>query len=206
MSAYTIYHEDIPNGLILNGAVAIDTESMGLNPRRDRLCLIQVCDAAGQLFFVKFAGKSYNAPNLLKMFEDPDRLKIFHYARADLTTICHHLGVKHVEPVFCTKIASRFARTYTDAHGLKALVKECLDIELEKDSQTSNWGAYELTNKQLKYAANDVLYLHRLKDTLEKMLEKSGRMPLVQEYFNFLRSVCSSDLLEFDPASILNHH
>jgi ribonuclease D len=204
MAKYTLHHGDLPASVYLHGNIAVDTESMGLNILRDKLCLVQLCDENGAIHLVKFDLKNYSAPNLKALLQDESRIKIFHFARADVGTLMHHLGI-NIEPIFCTKIASRLTRTYTQFHGLKSLVRELLDVELEKESQTSFWGAAELTHKQLNYAATDVLYLHKMMAIFQKRLELSARTEIAQGYFDAMTTICKCDILQFDPAEILNH-
>ena len=206
MKLHNIFHNDLPPEMGFTGSIAIDTEAMGLNIVRDRLCLVQISDANQNIYFVKFDGKDYSAPNLKKVLEDQSLLKIFHYARFDVAILSHYLKISHITPIFCTKIASKLVRTYTDSHGLKSLCKEILNVELEKESQSSFWGAQNLTEKQKKYAANDVIHLHEIKDVLEKRLKEYNRMEIAQNFFNILQTVCKCDVLGFDTATILNHH
>ncbi|MBN9354691.1 MAG: ribonuclease D, partial [Hyphomicrobium denitrificans] len=169
-----LHKGDLPAGLTFPNGIAIDTETMGLNPHRDRLCLVQLSGGDGTAHLVKFDGKSYDAPNLKALLADPKTLKIFHFARFDVAVLEHYLGVV-TSPIYCTKIASKLARTYTDRHGLKDLVGEILGIEISKQQQSSDWGAAELSDSQRSYAANDVLHLHALKTRLDEMLARTGR-------------------------------
>lgn len=184
--ANNLYINDLPDNLNLVGDLAIDTETKGLNIyQRDRLCLVQISNGDGNTHLVQFPNREYDkAVNLKKLFNDGERLKIFHFARFDVAAIKIFLGVD-LKNVFCTKIASRLSRTYTDKHGLKDLVKEVLDIELSKQAQCSDWSG-SLTDKQLEYAASDVAHLHKLKDKLIKMLEAENRVALAQNCFNFI--------------------
>ena len=179
------YQNDLPDGLDLGPLVAIDTETLGLNPFRDRLCLAQMSSGDGVCHAVQFAAGKYEAPNLKRMLTDPKVTKLFHFARFDVAMFKRHLGVT-VSPVYCTKIASKLVRTYTDKHGLKDLVRELLGVDLSKEQQSSDWGAKELSEKQLAYAANDVAHLHELKKTLDMMLAREGRTAMAQACFDFL--------------------
>lgn len=206
MKLHNIFHNDLPADVKFKGSIAIDTESLGLNITRDRLCLAQMSDVDQNVYFIKFDGKDYSAPNFRKILEDQSILKIFHYARFDVATLSHYLQIPKITPVFCTKIASKLVRTYTDAHGLKALCKELLNVELEKESQTSYWAAEKLTEKQKRYAANDVLFLHKIKSALEERLKEQSRAEIAQSFFDVINTVCKCDTIGFDSASILNHH
>ena len=192
---------DLPDGLELNGSVAIDTEAMGLKYNiRDRLCVIQMCDENGLVCLVHFPANNYDyaCPNLKKILLDKNRQKIFHYARFDVAIMRKYLNIDSIENIFCTKIASRFARTYTDSHSLKTLVSELLHTELKKEQQCSYWGADKLTDAQKSYAANDVIYLHRLRDILSEMLQKSDRYEIALKFMAFVDNVCTADLLGFE--------
>jgi len=204
MSVY--YHEeDLPEGVLAPGPVAVDTEAMGLLPGRDRLCVVQISDGRGDEHLVRFAhGSNFAAPNLKAVLTDPDRLKLYHFARFDLATIRAYLGVV-AAPVYCTKTASRLVRTYTDRHGLKDLVKELLGQEISKQQQTSDWGAPELNDAQREYAASDVRYLHALKEKLDERLEREGRMPLAQACFDFLPHRALLDLAGWAEVDIFAH-
>jgi ribonuclease D len=206
MKLHNIFHNDLPSNIIFSGSIAIDTESLGLNITRDRLCLCQISDENQNVYFVKFDGKDYSAPNLRKILEDQSILKIFHYARFDVGTLAYYLNIPKITPIFCTKIASKLVRTYTDAHGLKAICKELLDVELEKESQISYWGAEKLTEKQKRYAANDVIYLHKIKDILLERLKGQNRMEIAQGFFDVINTVCKCDCAGFDSAFMINHH
>ena len=178
-------------------AIAVDTETMGLNPLRDRLCLVQLCDTEGYSSAIRIERGQTNAPNLQKLLEIRSILKIFHFARFDLATLRHHLDIE-VAPVFCTKIASKLARTYSPRHGLKELVKEIAGIELDKSAQSSDWGnVHDLSNEQLAYAANDVRYLHELSKRLTLMLQREGRWHLAEECFQCLPTFIRLDLLQY---------
>lgn len=178
-------------------AIACDTETMGLLPLRDRLCLVQLSDADGYVAVVRIELGQTEAPRLKELLEAPDILKLFHFARFDLATLRHHLGIT-VAPVFCSKIASKLSRTYSPRHGLKELVKELEGIELDKTAQSSDWGnAMHLSEEQLRYAANDVRYLHNLHQTLTTMLQREGRWELAQDCFNCLPTFVALDLLQY---------
>ena len=180
------HEEDLPAGVLAEGPVAVDTETMGLQPGRDRLCLVQISDGEGDEHLVRFGpGSDFAAPNLKAVLADPARLKLYHFARFDLASIHAYLGVV-AAPVYCTKIASRLVRTYTDRHGLKDLVRELLGVELSKQQQSSDWGAPVITDAQREYAASDVRYLHRMKSQLDVRLEREGRMTIAQSCFDFL--------------------
>ena len=207
-----LYHDDLPdelaNGIktggIKTGSVAIDTETMGLNPHRDRLCLVQLCFGDDVAHLVKINDTNKPAPRLKALLEDNKIEKIFHFARFDLAALAQ--GITPVQgPVYCTKIASRLTRTYTDRHGLKDLVQEILGIEVSKQQQSSDWGAQELTQEQLRYAASDVLYLHRLQDELNKKLSREDRMETAQACFDFLKTRAAMDLGGFDEIDIFAH-
>lgn len=206
MKLHNIFHNDLPPEMNFEGSIAIDTEALGLNIVRDRLCLVQISDSEQNVYFVKFDGTDYSAPNLKKILEDQSITKIFHYARFDVAILCHYLKISQITPLFCTKIASKLVRTYTEHHGLKTLCKELLGVELEKESQSSYWAAKNLTEKQKKYAANDVLFLHEMKEILELRLKEQGRAEIAQSFFDVLNTVCKCDVIGFDSASILNHH
>lgn len=196
----TLHKGDLADGIDFGDAVAIDTETMGLNPKRDRLCLVQLSSGDGTAHIVQFEQGQYDAPNLKKVLLDQSVTKIFHYARFDVAVIKEYLSVD-CTPVYCTKIASRLSRTYTDKHSLKELCKEILGVNLDKQQQTSNWGAAELSQDQLSYAASDVLYLHALKEKLDGMLAEVGRADLAKSCFDFLRVRSELDLegwMDFD--------
>jgi len=199
-----LHHDDLPDGLDLGNQVAIDTETMGLNTTRDRLCLVQLSAGDETCHLVQFAPGSYDAPNLKALLGDPAVAKLFHFARFDLATLQHHLGVT-CRPVYCTKVASKLARTFTDRHSLRDLCRELLGVELSKQQQTSDWGAAQLSDEQLRYAASDVLYLHRLKVILDEMLEREGRRDLAQACFDFLPSRAALDLAGWSEIDILAH-
>jgi ribonuclease D len=199
-----LYQNDLPDGLHLGPVVAIDTETLGLNPFRDRLCLAQLSSGDGVCHAVQFAADNYAAPNLKRMLADPGTIKLFHFARFDLAMFRRYLQVD-CRPVYCTKIASKLVRTYTDKHGLKDLVRELLGVELSKEQQSSDWGAKELSEKQLAYAANDVAYLHQLKDALDAMLAREGRAVLAKACFDFLPSRAALDLAGWEDVDIFAH-
>jgi ribonuclease D len=199
-----LHQNDLPDGLDLGPVVAIDTETLGLNPFRDRLCLAQMTGGDGVCHMVQFAAGQYAAPNLKRMLADPKVLKLFHFARFDIAMFRRWLGVD-CKPVYCTKIASKLVRTYTDKHGLKDLVRELLGVELSKEQQSSDWGAKDLSEKQLAYAANDVAHLHQLKDALDAMLAREGRTGLAQACFDFLPSRAELDLAGWDEVDIFAH-
>ena len=203
-----IFINDLPDHIELKGSIAIDTEAMGLQiVHRDRLCLVQMCDENGQVVMVHYPYDcyNYNSPNLTKLLLNTQIQKIFHYARFDLAIMMKYLNIKKIPNVFCTKIASKLSRTYTDHHGLKTIVMELLGIELKKEQQSSNWGAKTLTEAQKMYAKNDVFYLHRIKNKLEEMLTANNRDILAREYFDCLHTICQADLSGFDGATILSH-
>ncbi|HCK32522.1 MAG: ribonuclease D [Micavibrio sp.] len=200
-----LYKNDIPADLDLGDMVAVDTEAMGLNNHRDRLCVVQLSSGDGKAHLVQFErDNDYAAPNLRKLLSDPNVLKIFHFARFDVAIIQKYMGID-CAPVYCTKIASKLVRTFTDRHGLKELCKEFLSIDLSKQQQSSDWGAETLSSDQKKYAASDVLYLHELKEKLDKMLEREGRMDLAQSCFNFLPTRARLDLNGWSDPDIFQH-
>jgi ribonuclease D len=189
-----LHQQDLPGGLDLGPVVAVDTEAMGLDPHRDRLCLVQVAAGDGACHLVQFRAPDYRAPNLRRLLGDPTVEKMFHFARYDLAMIRHYLGVL-CRPVYCTKVASKLARTYTDRHGLRDLCQELLGIDLSKQMQSSDWGAPELSEAQLAYAAGDVLHLHRLREHLDGMLAREGRAALAAACFAFLPERAELDLV-----------
>ena len=199
-----LHRGDLPSGLSFGGAVAIDTETMGLNPQRDRLCLVQLSAGDGVCHLVQIAPGEVAAPHLVALLADPKVVKIFHFARFDLAVLKHRFGVM-AAPVYCTKIASKLVRTFTDRHGLKDLTKELLGIELSKQQQSSDWGAPELTTEQLKYAAADVLHLHRLRERLDEMLAREGRTELAASCFGFLATRVLLDLGGWGAEDIFAH-
>ncbi len=199
-----LYRNDLPEGLKLGPIVAIDTETLGLNPHRDRLCLAQLSSGDGVCHAVQFAAGADAAPKIKRLLSDPGTLKLFHYARFDVAVFRQYLGVL-TTPVYCTKIASKLVRTYTDRHGLKDLVKELLNVDLSKEQQSSDWGAEVLSERQLAYAANDVAYLHRLKDVLDGMLAREGRSELAAASFGFLPARALLDLAGWPDVDIFAH-
>ncbi|HUO89952.1 MAG TPA: ribonuclease H-like domain-containing protein [Rhizomicrobium sp.] len=199
-----LHKGDLPSDLDLGLLVAIDSETMGLDPHRDRLCLVQMSSGDGVCHAVQFAPGQYDAPNLKKLLVDPAVTKLFHFARFDVAMLLRHLGVV-TAPVYCTKIASKLVRTYTDKHGLKDLVKELLSVDLSKEQQSSDWGAPELSERQLAYAANDVVHLHRLKDALDGMLAREHRTALAKACFAFLPARAELDLAGWRDADIFAH-
>ena len=199
-----LYRGDLPSGLNLGSVVAIDSETMGLKPQRDRLCLIQLSSGDGNAHLVQFERCNYTAPNLVKLLEDPDVTKVFHYARFDVAIIKKYLKVQ-TNSIYCTKIASKLVRTYTDKHGLKDLCKELLDLDLSKQQQSSDWGAKNLTEEQKKYAASDVLYLHKIKEILDQRLLREERDKLAAFCFEFLQTRASLDLIGFENEDIFSH-
>lgn len=198
------HHEDLPDLANYRDSVAIDTETMGLMPHRDRLCVVQLSPGDGTVDVVKIAKGQTRAPNLERLLSDPKIVKIFHYARFDLAALAHAFGVMP-GPVFCTKIASKLVRTYTDRHGLKDLCRELLGVELSKQQQSSDWGAESLSEAQLAYAASDVLYLHALVDKLKPVLEREGRTEIAEACFEFLPTRAKLDLMGWTESDILDH-
>ena len=195
-----LHQGDLPKGRFGGRIIAIDTETMGLDPYRDRLCLVQLSEGDGSAVLVQFRG-NYDAPGLKRLLADESILKLFHFGRFDLAVLKHFLGIMP-RPVYCTKVASRLARTFTDRHGLKDLVKELLGIELSKQQQSSDWGTADLTQEQLSYAASDVLHLHALREKLDAMLRREGRESLARACFEFLPTRAELDLRgwsEIDP-------
>lgn len=199
-----LYKNDLPDGLDLGSIVAIDSETLGLNPIRDRLCLVQLSSGDGIAHMVQFTDGKYDAPNLKKLLNDRAVIKLFHYARFDVAMFRRYLGII-TAPIYCTKIASKLVRTYTDKHGLKDIVRELLGTDLSKEQQSSDWGAPELTEKQLAYAANDVAYLHRLKEVLDGMLAREGRTGLAKACFDFLPVRAELDLAGWSEVDIFAH-
>lgn len=199
-----LHRGDLPAGLDLGPSVAIDTETLGLKPHRDRLCVVQLSSGDGNAHLVQFDGSDYAAPNLKALLTNPDVLKIFHFARFDVAVLKHYLGVD-TAPVYCTKIASKLVRTYTDRHGLKDLVGELTGIELSKQQQSSDWAAAELSDQQVAYAASDVLHLHAVKARLDAMLARQGRTALAEAAFRFLPVRADLDLAGFDDMDLFAH-
>jgi ribonuclease D len=199
-----LHRGDLPQALDLGRTVAVDTETMGLNPSRDRLCVVQLSAGDGVAHLVQLDPGAYDAPVLRRLLADPARLKLFHFARFDLAVLRKFLGVA-CAPVYCTKVASKLARTYTDRHGLKDLCRELLGIELDKGEQSSDWGAPELTESQLRYAARDVAYLHQLRERLDAMLEREGRQGLAAACFAFLPVRAELDLAGWPEQDVFAH-
>jgi len=192
---HPFYHmDDLPNEVYLKGSLAIDTEAMGLHPMRDRLCVVQICDEDGNVHIVHFSSQAYNCPNLKQLLMDNKRLKIFHFARFDVALIQHALNVA-LQNIYCTKISSKLARTYTDQHGLKDVCNELLNVKLSKQQQSSDWGAARLTPEQVNYAANDVIHLHELRHKLDAMLLRENRLEIAQKCFDFIPARATLDLL-----------
>ena len=199
-----VYKGDLPDGLDLGPIVAIDCETMGLNPKRDRLCVVQLSSGDGHAHLVQVAKGQTAAPNLCRMLEDPNVLKLFHFGRFDIAAMKAAFGIL-AAPVYCTKIASRMTRTYTDRHGLKNLLQELLSVDISKQQQSSDWGAEQLSRAQVEYAASDVLYLHRLRERLNEMLIREGRMELAQSCFDFLPTRAELDLAGWPESDIFAH-
>ncbi len=206
LSDIQLHRGDLPDDLALGPVLAVDTETTGLNPFRDRLCVVQLSDGNGVAHLVQFppGEMAAAAPNLVQVLADPQRLKIFHFARFDLAILHRRLGVLP-QPVYCTKVASKLVRTYTDKHGLKELCREVLGVEVSKQQQSSDWGAAELTNDQLSYAAQDVAYLHALKDRLDAMLLRERRAELASACFAFLPARALLDLGGWDNPDLFQH-
>lgn len=199
------YHVgDLPDGIALDGDIAIDTETQGLNLNRDRLCVVQMSSGDGSAHLVHFPTPDYDAPNLKRVLSRPETVKIFHFARFDVAAIREYLGVE-CGPVFCTKIASKLTRTYTDRHGLKDLCREMLGVELSKEQQSSDWAAPVLTTAQQAYAASDVLYLHGLRDALSERLTREGRRAVAEACFKFLPHRADLDLAGWEELDIFAH-
>lgn len=201
---HTLHHRDLPDGLDLGPVVAIDTETMGLNPHRDRLCVVQLSSGDGTAHLVQIEKGQTEAPNLCRMLADPAVLKLFHYGRFDIAVLLKAFGVL-TAPVYCTKIASKLVRTYTDRHGLKVLLQEVLDVDISKQQQSSDWGAAKLTPAQVEYAASDVLYLHRLRDALDGMLAREDRTAVAASCFAFLPTRAKLDLMGWPDLDIFSH-
>jgi ribonuclease D len=200
----TLHKGDLPDDVTFSGAVAVDTEAMGLNHHRDPLCVVQLSSGDGNAHVVQLDRKAYQAPNLEKLLTDPNIIKIFHFARFDVAGLKTTFDVV-TTPIFCTKIASKIARTYTDQHGLKSIAKEILGVDLSKQQQSSDWGSETLTEAQLTYAASDVLYLHKLMDQLIVMLKREGRYELAASCFDFLPTRASLDLGGWEDVDIFHH-
>jgi ribonuclease D len=208
-SIIRLYQHDLPDGLRLGSVVAVDTETMGLDPRRDRLCLVQLSSGDGSAHLVQIVppalgGHGSDCPNLKGLLADPETTKLMHFARFDVAMLLHSLGVR-TTPVRCTKIAAKLTRTFTDRHGLRDLSRELLGIDISKQQQTSDWGAAELTPEQLAYAASDVLHLHALWDRLEALLRREGRLELAESCFSFLPARAELDLLGWEAPDIFAH-
>ena len=199
-----LYKNDLPDGLSLGSVVAIDCETMGLNPHRDRLCVVQMSGGDGHTHIVQIEKGQTEAPNLCAMLTDPSVLKLFHYGRFDIAALFNTFGAL-TAPIYCTKIASRLVRTYTDRHGLKNLTQELIGVDLSKQQQSSDWGAETLTDAQLEYAASDVLYLHRLRDELNKRLDRENRTEVAQACFDFLPMRAQLDLMGWPDTDIFAH-
>ncbi|WP_299563197.1 ribonuclease D [uncultured Sulfitobacter sp.] len=200
----TVYQNDLPDGLDLGPMVAIDCETMGLHPHRDRLCVVQISSGDGNAHLIQIAKGQTDAPNLCRLLEDANVLKLFHFGRFDIAAMHNTFGAV-AAPVYCTKIASRLVRTYTDRHGLAKLLQELLGVDISKQQQSSDWGADALTQAQIDYAASDVLYLHRLRKALNIMLEREGRMDIAQACFDFLPMRARLDLEGWPDTDIFAH-
>ncbi len=199
-----LHKGDLPANLDLGPSVAVDSETMGLNPHRDRLCVVQLSSGDGNAHVVQLDGKTYDAPNLKRLLADSKVLKIFHFARFDIAAFQHWLKIE-TSPVYCTKVASRLTRTFTDRHGLKDLARDLIGVDLSKQQQSSDWGADTLTEAQIDYAASDVLYLHALKAKLDPMLAREGRTALAEACFRFLPTRAALDLAGWPEVDILAH-
>ena len=200
-----LHHEDLPDTVTFEGSVAIDTETTGLSFERDRLCVIQLSSGDGNAHLIKYKpGSPYKSPNLVKILKDASILKLFHFGRFDIAMLQKHFGIA-TTPVYCTKIASKLVRTYTDRQGLKDLCSELLKVEISKQQQTTDWGKDILSEEQMQYAASDVLYLHQLKNKLDEMLKREGRMEVAQASFNYLPVRAQLDLMGWDGKDIFAH-
>ena len=201
-----LHKKDLPNNFSMPKILAVDTETMGLNTQRDKLCLVQISAGDQDCHLIKVGGElGYKAPNLISLLKDKKVLKIFHYARFDVAVIKKNLGILPT-PIFCTKIASKLARTYTDRHGLRELCKELLNVEISKQQQSSDWGSKDLSKAQIKYASNDVLYLHEIKNKLELILERENRLKLAYTIFKFIPIRVKLDLLGWHETDIFSHN
>lgn len=200
--SYILHYDDLPDDLELNGDLAIDTEAMGLNNHRDRLCMVQISDGSGVAHLVKFH-RDYTAKNLKKLLLNEEVTKIFHYARFDLSIMQYYLGIK-LSNIFCTKLASRLVRTYTSEHSLKDLCKDLAGVSISKAQQTTDWGADSLSKEQLAYAASDVLYLHRIRENLLVLLEREGRFEVAQECFRSIITLSELDIMGFDDSLFMH--
>jgi ribonuclease D len=199
-----LYRGDLPNDFDAGTSIAIDTETLGLKPGRDKLCLVQISTGDGNAHLVQVDRDTYDAPNLKALMINPKILKIFHFARFDVAVMKHYLGVD-TTPLYCTKIASKLVRTYTDRHGLKDLIKELLGIELNKQQQSSDWGSHVLSEAQKQYAALDVVYLHEVKQRLDQMLEREGRIGLAKSCFEFIPTRAALDLIGWSEEDVFAH-
>ena len=205
MNKQIYFHKgDLPDDLQIGSSVAVDTETLGLNPLRDKLCLIQLSFGDGVAHLVQVDRSTYDAPNLKRLLSDPKVLKIFHYARFDVAVLKRYFGID-CTPVYCTKIASKLVRTYTSYHGLKDLCRELLGVSLDKGQQSSDWGAENLSEAQQKYAASDVFYLHQLKQKLDMMLARENRTEIAENCFDFLKTRAELDLLGWGDHDIFSH-
>ena len=206
MPAMTIrlHKGDLPDDFTPASTIAVDTETMGLQPQRDKLCLVQISNGDGTADIVQLAPFGYDCPNLKRVLGDPEVTKLFHFARFDLAVIAHYLRIT-AAPVYCTKIASKLVRTYTDRHGLKDLCRELLGVDISKQQQSSDWGAEDLTEAQLEYAASDVLYLHAMREKLDILLQREGRTALADACFRFLPARAALDLAGWDETDIFAH-
>ena len=201
----TLHKGDLPDNITFTDAIAVDTETMGLQVHgRDRLCVVQISAGDGTAHLVQIAKGQTEAPNLKKLMSDPNIVKIFHFARFDVAALKLFLGVD-IAPVYCTKIASKLVRTYTDRHGLKELCRELISVDISKQQQSSDWGADELSKDQLSYAASDVFYLHRLKEKLDALLTREGRMDIAQECFSFVNPSADLDIIGWNDIDIFAH-
>ena len=200
----TLHQQDLPDGLDLGPVVAIDTETMGLNPHRDRLCLVQLSSGDGTAHLVQIARGQKKAPNLVRMLKDRKVEKLFHFGRFDIAVLAHAFGVT-ARPVYCTKIASKLVRTFTDRHGLRNLCQDLIQVDISKQQQSSDWGAEELTQAQLEYAASDVLYLHRIREVLDARLAREGRTDIAAACFRFLPDRAMLDLTGWPEEDIFAH-
>ncbi|NBO18537.1 MAG: ribonuclease D [Proteobacteria bacterium] len=199
-----LHKGDLPKDVSFQGDIAVDTEAMGLNNKRDRLCVVQLSDGNGDAHLVQFAAGKYNAPNLVKLMADPSRTKIFHFARFDLAIMRHYLGVR-TTPVYCTRTASRLVRTYTDRHGYKDICRELLGVDISKQQQSSDWGTDTLSPEQIEYAASDVHHLHKLRAKLDVMIAREGRGELMQAAMDFLPFRAELDLAGWENEDIFAH-
>lgn len=199
-----VHKGDLPADVVFDGDIAVDTEAMGLNNLRDRLCVVQLSDGKGDAHLVQIDPKTFDAPNLKKLLEDRSRVKLFHFARFDVAILKCYLDAD-VQPIYCTKIASKMVRTFTERHGFKDLCRDLLAIDVSKQQQSSDWGADELTPEQISYAASDVLYLHQLREKLDVLLEREGRTALAQACFAFLPARAALDLAGWPEVDIFAH-